>query len=94
VDADAELDALGRRNTCVLVVHRFLHFDSAAQGVDDAGELDQQAVAGGLYDAASMLGDLRVRQFAPDCPQTCKRPFLVSADQPAVAGYIRRQYRC
>jgi len=47
-------------------VHRFLHFDSAAQGVDDACELDQQAVAGGLYDAASMLGDLRVRQFAPD----------------------------
>jgi len=33
---------------------------SAAQRVDDAGELDQEAVAGGLDDAAVMMGDLRI----------------------------------
>ena len=48
--------------------HPALHLGGAAQRVDDAGELDQQAVAGGLDDAAAVLGDLRVDQLAPDAP--------------------------
>ena len=44
--------------------HPALHRDRAGDGVDDARELDQHAVAGGLDDAAVVLGDLRIDQFA------------------------------
>ena len=44
--------------------HRLLPVGGAAQRVDDAGELDEEPVAGGLDDAAAMLGDLRVDQLA------------------------------
>ena len=52
VDADAELDAAFRRQRrhCVRPLPPAL--GRAAQRVDDAGELDQQPVAGGLDDAA------------------------------------------
>jgi hypothetical protein len=40
--------------------HLALQFDRAAHRVDDAGELDEEAVAGGLDDAAAVLGDLRL----------------------------------
>jgi hypothetical protein len=41
-----------------------LHFDRAANRIDDAGELDQQPVAGGLDDAALMLDDFRIEKLA------------------------------
>lgn len=44
-------------------VHALLHVDCAAHGIHDAGELDKHAIAGCLYDAATMLGDFRVNQF-------------------------------
>jgi hypothetical protein len=34
-----------------------LNIDCAAQGIDDAGELDQKAVPGGLDEPATMSGD-------------------------------------
>ena len=48
--------------------HRPLHLDRAAHRIDDARELDQQAVAGGLDDAAAVLGDLRIDQLAAHAP--------------------------
>ena len=65
IDADAELDAPLRRHAGIALRHRALHLDRASHGIDDAGELDEQAVAGGLDDAAAVLGDLGVRQLAP-----------------------------
>jgi hypothetical protein len=50
---------------------------SAAQRIDDAGEFCQQAVAGGLDDAAMMLGDLRVDQLPSQRLETFERAFLV-----------------
>jgi hypothetical protein len=38
--------------------------DRAAHRIDDAGKLHQYAVAGGLDDAAMVLGDLRIEEFA------------------------------
>ena len=64
IDADAELDAPLRRHVGVALGHPALHLDGAAHRIDDAGELDQQAVAGGLDDAAAVLGDLRIDQLA------------------------------
>jgi hypothetical protein len=54
------------------------HLDRAAHGIDDAGKLDQQPVAGGLHNAAAVLCDPRIAQFAPDRPQYGKRALFVS----------------
>ena len=81
------------RHAGVAQRHLALHLDRAAHRVDDAGELDQQAVAGGLDDAAAMLGDLGVDQFAAERLQRRERAFLVRAHQPRVAGDIGRQDR-
>ena len=54
--------------------HLALHLDRAAHRIDDAGELDQQAVAGGLDDAAAMLGDFGVDKFAPQRLQAASVP--------------------
>jgi hypothetical protein len=40
-----------------------LYLGRAAQRVDDAGKLDQQAVAGGFDDAAAVLADLWIDQL-------------------------------
>jgi hypothetical protein len=42
--------------------------DGTAHGIDDAGEFNQEPVAGGLDDAPAMLGDLLVAKFASDRP--------------------------
>ena len=54
-----------------------LHLDRAAHRIDDAGKLDQQAVAGGLDDAAAVLGDLGVDELGADRLQRGERAFLV-----------------
>src|SRR6516162_3022924 len=59
VDAHAELNAAFGRHIGVALGHPLLHFDRAAYRVDDAGELDQQAVAGGLDDATAVPLDHR-----------------------------------
>ncbi len=60
----------------------------AGDRFDDARELDQNAVAGGLDDAALVLGNLRVDQLAAMGAQPRQRAGLVLAHQPAVAGDI------
>ena len=83
---------LVRRIAGVALGHRPLHLDGAAHRVDDAAELDQHPVAGGLDDAAAMLGDagsinsLRCAFRRAAC-------LLVLAHQPAVARDIGRQDR-
>ena len=77
----------------VALRHRALHLDRAAHRVDDAGEFDQQPVARRLDDAALVLLDLGVAEFAPDRAQGRERAFLVPAHQPRVAGDIDRKDR-
>src|SRR5262245_55527872 len=60
VDANAESNAAIFWNVDGLGDHRCLHLDRAAHGIDHARELQQQAVAGGLDDAAAVTGDGRV----------------------------------
>jgi hypothetical protein len=57
IDADAQFDAAVRRDTGVALGYRLLHRDRAAHRIDDAGKFHQHSVAGGLDDAAMMLGD-------------------------------------
>ena len=91
IDADAEFDAAVGRHIGVPFGHLALDFDGAAHRVDDAGELGQQTVAGGLDDAAAVLADPEIDDFAPVRLQPGERLLLVGAHQPAVAGDIGRQ---
>ena len=55
---------------------------------DDAGEFQQHAVAGGLDDAAVMLGDLRIEELAAQRFEACVRALLVGAHQPRIPRHI------
>ena len=48
--------------------HALLDRDRAGDRVDDAGELDQGAVAHQLDDPAAVLGDQRVDELLADAP--------------------------
>jgi hypothetical protein len=58
VDADPDLDAVPRLEAGIVLGDVPLDLDRAVDGVDDAGELDQGAIAGELDNAAAMIGDL------------------------------------
>ena len=66
VDADAEVDATLRRKTGIALHHPVLHLDGAADGIDDASKLDEDAIAHPLDDAAVMQSDGRVDQIAAE----------------------------
>ena len=59
-----ELDATLRRKTRVALDHAILHLDCAANGIDDASELYEDAVTRPLDDAAVMHGDGGIDQIA------------------------------
>ncbi len=65
--------------------------DRACHRVDDAGELDQGAVAHELDDAAPVLGDERLDQLLAVGLEARERALLVALHQPAVADHVRRQ---
>ena len=64
MNADPELDPMSYGHGGVPLGHRRLHLGRAAQRVDDAGELHEQPVAGGLDDPTTVLGDLGIDQLA------------------------------
>ena len=88
IDADAQFDAAVRRDTGVPLGHRLLHRDRAAHRIDDAGKFHQQAVAGGLDDAAVVLGDLRIEKLAAQRFEAFERAFLVRPHQPRIPRHI------
>jgi hypothetical protein len=74
--------------------HCRLNFGCATERVDDAGELDQQAIAGGLDDAAAMVRNFHVDDLGADPLQAAERPLLVRFDQARVARHIGRENCC
>jgi hypothetical protein len=88
VDTDTEVDALGLGPIGVAVRHCLLNHDGAVHGVD-RGELDQDAVAGGLEDAVPVLGDQRVDQFGPCAFEEARVPSSsvpISREYPATSA--------
>ena len=65
-----------------------MQLGGTAHRVDDAREFRQQAVAGVLYDAATVLRDLRIDQFAQMRPQAFVGAFLIGAHQARIACHI------
>ena len=78
-------------NRRVAARHRTLHLDGEGDGIDHAGEFEQHAVAGGLDDAAVMLGYRRIDQFPAMRLERGERPDLVDAHQAAVPDHIGGQ---
>src|SRR5208282_4424378 len=85
VDPDPEGDALVLNRFGVAVSHCSLHFDSAADRIYYAGELREHSIAGVLYDAPSMLLDLRIDEIAEMSSQPFMCAFLVRTHQSRVA---------
>ena len=94
IDADAELDPPRRRDVGVASRHPALDLGRAQHRIGDAVELDQHAVAGGLDDAALVLGDGRIDQLDPMGLETRERARLVGLHQPAVADHVGGEDRC
>ena len=65
IDADAKLDMPIFGDAGIALDHAALDLDGAARRVDDAAELDQEAVAHHLEDAAAVLGDRWLEELAP-----------------------------
>ena len=53
--------------------------DRAADGVDDAAELDIASIAGAFHDTAVTSGNSRVDEVAAQTPKTRERTILVGA---------------
>ena len=94
IDADAKLHPPRRRDVDIALRHPALNLGGAQHRIDDAVEFDQHAVAGGLDDAAAILGDGRIDQFDPMGLQTRKRTRLVSLHEPTVADHVSGEDRC
>jgi len=94
IDAHAKFDALLCRYRGIAGDHLPLHLDRTAHRIDDAGELDEEAVAGGFDDATAMLGDFGIAKFTANRSQRCERALFVLAHQPRIAGDIDRKNGC
>ena len=88
IDADPELDPAGRRHVGVALGHPALDLGGALDGLDDARELDQHAIAAGLDDPALVLGDRGIDQLEPVRPQARERARFVRLHEPAVAHHV------
>jgi len=88
VDADAKYDPLFVGRLRVLLPHTPLHRDRTGDGLDDARKFDQQAVASGLDDAALVLGNLGIDEFAAVRLEPCQSAGFVRAHQPRIAGDV------
>jgi hypothetical protein len=87
MDADAVLHRLVGRTTGILGSNRPLHRHGALHGIDRAGEVGDDAVAGGVEDAAPMRRDQLIDDGAASL-QPGERADLVTRHQPAVAGNV------
>jgi hypothetical protein len=86
-----KFDAPLRRQAGVALDHAVLHLDGAANRIDDAPELSEDAVSSPLNDTPVMQSDGRVEQIAAERSQPRKRPLLIGTGKLAVSGYVRRE---
>jgi hypothetical protein len=82
VDPDAEFDPSFWWARRLSLANSPLHFDRAAHGINNAGELGEEAVSGVLDDPAVVLGDLRVDQL----PEVRLQAFVGAPPHPPPSG--------
>src|SRR5262249_53003777 len=91
IDAHPKFNSALCRYCGVAGDHLPLHLDRTTHRVYYAGELDKEAVAGGLDDATPMLRNFGVAEFTTNGTQCRQRALFVFAHQPRIAGDIGRQ---
>jgi hypothetical protein len=91
VNTDPPLDPLVFRGIGISLGHLVLDRNRTCDGLNDAQKLAQDAVAGRLENAALMLGDLRVNQFAAQRLDACQRAGLILTHESAVSRDIGRE---
>ena len=94
VNADAKFNPLDLRYIDIVFGHAALNFVGTSHGVNDAGKLDESAVAGVLDDASVMLSDFRIEKRLSKSFQLRQRAFFVDPYQAARARDICRQNSC
>src|SRR5262249_39792727 len=90
VNADAEVDALVRRQAAICLGESRLHLNRALHRVDGAGELRKDAVACRIRDPAPVLDNGLVEDRAP-LGQPLERPYFVRTHEAAVAFHVSRE---
>jgi len=88
VDADAKPDPTFLRHLGLALGHPALDIHSAADGIDHARELCQDAVASVFYDTAAVFADLRIDQLLEVGFEPLVGAFLVRTHQTRVTGHI------
>jgi hypothetical protein len=87
IDADAQFDAIVRRDTRVALGHRLLHLDRAAHRIDDAGKFGQQAVAGTMRPwCLAIFGSTNSRRSALRPLSVPSSSALISREYPATSA--------
>ena len=89
MNADAERNAIVRRDARVALDHGALHLDRAAHSVDHAAEFDNAAIAGAFDDSAVVERDCRIDEIAAQRPEPRKRAVFVHPGEPAIPGDVR-----
>ena len=91
MDANAQLNAALGWKTGIALDHAVLHLDGAANGVNDASKLNENAITCAFDDTSVMQRDSRIKQITAERTQPRKRPLLVGSGELTVSGYICRQ---
>jgi hypothetical protein len=65
-----------------------LRLDRTTHHVDDAGERNEQSIAGDFDDAAAVFSDLGINKLAAVSGQSSQSAFLVYAHEPTVASHV------
>src|SRR5262249_14150196 len=94
VDPDTELNPRLGRGARIPLSHPALHFQCAAHRIHKAGKFGKHPIAGILHNAAAVLLDLRIDQFAKMRPEPRVRAFLVYSHQARVSGDISGENGC
>jgi hypothetical protein len=79
VDADAEVNSPLWQGSLIALGHPALDLNGAPDGIDHAGELGKEAVAGVLNDPAPVLGCLRIDELPEVGLEPLVRSLLVPA---------------
>ena len=94
IDANAKLNPTRHGDRSVAFSHPLLDVETAANCIDNAGELNEKTVASGLHDPAAMLRDDWINAVAKVRLHRVERAFLVLTHETGIARDVSGNDRC